>query len=84
MIVTEWDSFRDLDWPRIRSLMQRPLVLDGRNLLNGKEMVAMDSSIKAWAYRPQRPGVQMRPNPSSAAGAEASHLRKQAVSYGDS
>jgi len=41
MIVTEWDSFKELDWPRIRDLMQRPLVLDGRNLLNGKEMVAM-------------------------------------------
>ncbi len=41
MIVTEWDSFRDLDWLRIRNLMQRPLVLDGRNLLNGKEMAAM-------------------------------------------
>ncbi len=41
MIVTEWDTFKELDWPRIRDLMQRPLVLDGRNLLNGKEMVAM-------------------------------------------
>jgi UDPglucose 6-dehydrogenase len=41
MIVTEWDSFKELDWPRIRKLMQRPLVLDGRNLLDGKEMVAM-------------------------------------------
>ena len=41
MIVTEWDSFKELDWRRIKSLMQRPLVLDGRNLLNGDEMRAM-------------------------------------------
>ena len=41
MIVTEWDSFKELDWRRIRSLMQRPLILDGRNLLNGDDMLAM-------------------------------------------
>ena len=33
MIVTEWESFKNLDWLRVKSLMQRPLVLDGRNLL---------------------------------------------------
>jgi UDPglucose 6-dehydrogenase len=41
MIVTEWDSFKELDWRRIRSLMGRPLILDGRNLLNSDEMRAM-------------------------------------------
>jgi UDPglucose 6-dehydrogenase len=41
MIVTEWDSFKELDWRRIKSLMQRPLILDGRNLLNGDEMRAL-------------------------------------------
>ncbi len=38
MIVTEWESFRHLDWSRIASLMQRPLVLDGRNLLDRDQM----------------------------------------------
>jgi UDPglucose 6-dehydrogenase len=38
MIVTEWESFKYLDWSRIGSLMQRPLVLDGRNLLDREEM----------------------------------------------
>ena len=41
MIVTEWESFKNLDWLRVKSLMQRPLVLDGRNLLDGDEMQAM-------------------------------------------
>lgn len=41
MIVTEWDSFKELDWRRMKSLMQRPLILDGRNLLNGDIMLAM-------------------------------------------
>jgi UDPglucose 6-dehydrogenase len=34
LILTEWDDFRVLDWPRIRGIMARPLVLDGRNLLS--------------------------------------------------
>jgi len=41
MIVTEWASFKELDWIRIRNLMLRPLVLDGRNLLNRDDMVAL-------------------------------------------
>ncbi len=38
MIMTEWESFAQLDWQRIRDLMLRPLVLDGRNLLNAEQM----------------------------------------------
>ncbi|HME58190.1 MAG TPA: UDP binding domain-containing protein, partial [Terracidiphilus sp.] len=41
MIVTEWPEFKALDWQRMRDTMLRPLILDGRNLLNGEEMVAM-------------------------------------------
>jgi UDPglucose 6-dehydrogenase len=41
MIVTEWDEFKHLNWERIRDSMARPLILDGRNLLNGEEMVAL-------------------------------------------
>ena len=41
MIVTEWEAYKTLDWQRIRDSMLRPLILDGRNLLNGEEMVAM-------------------------------------------
>ena len=38
LIATEWDEFRKLDWERIREVMARPLILDGRNLLLPKEM----------------------------------------------
>lgn len=34
MIVTEWECFKELDWTRVRSSMRRPLILDGRNLLD--------------------------------------------------
>jgi UDPglucose 6-dehydrogenase len=33
LILTEWDDFRQLDWERIYGMMARPLVIDGRNLL---------------------------------------------------
>jgi len=41
MIVTEWEVFKTLDWQRIKHSMLRPLILDGRNLLNGNEMAAL-------------------------------------------
>lgn len=38
LILTEWEEFRQLDWERIRGLMARPLLIDGRNLLNPAAM----------------------------------------------
>ncbi len=38
LIATEWPEFKSLDWSRIHQSMQRPLVLDGRNLLDVDEM----------------------------------------------
>jgi UDPglucose 6-dehydrogenase len=38
LILTEWPEFRSLDWKRVRQLMLRPLVLDGRNLLDPATM----------------------------------------------
>jgi len=32
LIVTEWNEFRRPDFPRMRQLMRRPMILDGRNL----------------------------------------------------
>jgi len=39
LILTEWEEFRQLDWERIYKLMARPLVIDGRNLLDPKAML---------------------------------------------
>lgn len=41
LIATEWSDFRGLDWKRIRDLMARPLVFDGRNLLDPDNMKAL-------------------------------------------
>jgi UDPglucose 6-dehydrogenase len=37
VIVTEWPELRDLARPEIRDLMARPLIIDGRNLLDPGE-----------------------------------------------
>ncbi|HEV2387557.1 MAG TPA: UDP-glucose/GDP-mannose dehydrogenase family protein [Candidatus Acidoferrales bacterium] len=38
IVATEWPEFASLDWQRIRDSMARPLVLDGRNLLDPKRI----------------------------------------------
>jgi UDPglucose 6-dehydrogenase len=39
LIVTEWDEFRQLDWDRLRSVVEHPLVVDGRNMFDGGEVI---------------------------------------------
>lgn len=34
VLVTEWQQFRDLDYSKMASLMNSPLLIDGRNLLD--------------------------------------------------
>ncbi len=41
LILTEWPEYRALDWERIRNSMLRPLLLDGRNLLDPSKMEAL-------------------------------------------
>jgi UDPglucose 6-dehydrogenase len=33
LIATEWDEFRQMNWERLRSSVERPLIVDGRNML---------------------------------------------------
>jgi len=40
LIATEWDEFKTLDWERVRDAMDRPLILDGRNILSPKDIKA--------------------------------------------
>ncbi len=41
ILATEWSEFRRLDLARIRDIMRRPLLIDGRNLYDPAEMVAL-------------------------------------------
>ena len=36
VLATAWSQFRSLDFDRLRTLVQRPLILDGRNFLDGE------------------------------------------------
>jgi len=38
LLLTEWREFRLPDWERVRELMKVPLILDGRNIYNSKEL----------------------------------------------
>jgi UDPglucose 6-dehydrogenase len=38
LVVTEWSEFRRPDFDRMRQLMKRPLILDGRNIYEPEVM----------------------------------------------
>jgi UDPglucose 6-dehydrogenase len=51
VIVTEWDAFRALDLPRIKSLLKRPVLVDLRNIYRPDEM-ALNGFIYVGVGRP--------------------------------
>lgn len=40
-LLTEWDEFKQLDWEKVKSLLKLPIVVDGRNILDPKQMVKL-------------------------------------------
>jgi UDPglucose 6-dehydrogenase len=34
LIVTEWDEFRSIDWDRLSTVVERPLIVDCRNMMD--------------------------------------------------
>jgi UDPglucose 6-dehydrogenase len=38
LIVTEWDEFRQMDWKRLLSAVEQPVVVDGRNMFVPEEI----------------------------------------------
>ncbi|SEG97285.1 UDPglucose 6-dehydrogenase [Nonomuraea solani] len=41
IVVTEWPQLKEVDWARAAGTMRRPVLFDGRNLLNPAEMRAL-------------------------------------------
>ncbi|HTE18142.1 MAG TPA: UDP binding domain-containing protein, partial [Armatimonadota bacterium] len=39
LLITEWPEFQDVNWSRLASVMRRPLVVDGRNVLDRAEIL---------------------------------------------
>jgi len=38
LALTEWEEFQRLDWTKVRQVMARPLILDGRNMFSRATM----------------------------------------------
>ncbi len=38
LIITEWDEFKELDFAKVKRLLRRPLIIDGRNIYDQKVM----------------------------------------------
>nr|CBX31413.1 UDP-glucose 6-dehydrogenase tuaD [uncultured Desulfobacterium sp.] len=38
VVVTEWDEFRNIDMKAVKSLMKKPVVIDGRNIYDKDEL----------------------------------------------
>jgi UDPglucose 6-dehydrogenase len=38
ILVTEWQEFRNLDFDAMKALLKKPIIIDGRNVYNPKEM----------------------------------------------
>ena len=65
VIGTEWPAFRTIDWARLRPLMRRPIVVDGRRLLDPAELAAAGFDY----IRVGSSGAAGRAEPLRAAGA---------------
>lgn len=39
-VITEWNEFREPDFDKVKSLMKRPVIFDGRNIYDGKKLKA--------------------------------------------
>jgi UDPglucose 6-dehydrogenase len=40
VLVTEWDEFRCADWKELHNAMRNRIVIDGRNALNERDVIA--------------------------------------------
>jgi UDPglucose 6-dehydrogenase len=40
LIVTEWDEFRQVDWRRLAKIVERTLIIDGRNTLSPQDVAS--------------------------------------------
>src|SRR2546429_8522453 len=59
LILTEWPEFRQLDWKRVYDAMSRPLIVDGRNLLDPATMTELGFEYHGFV----RPLAKPQPHP---------------------
>ena len=59
LILTEWPEFRQLDWKRIYDAMRRPLIVDGRNLLDPATMMELGFEYHSFGRPLEKPLPQL-------------------------
>jgi UDPglucose 6-dehydrogenase len=64
-IVTEWQEFRNPDFEVLRRLMNRPVIVDGRNLYDPAQMAELGFTYASVGRQTARPGK----SPTAAAAA---------------
>jgi len=47
LVCTEWNEFKQLDLPRLHSIMRQPIVVDGRNIYELERMRALGFAYRA-------------------------------------
>src|SRR5438105_2921507 len=62
LILTEWPEFRQLDWTRIYDAMSRPLIVDGRNLLDPATMTELGFEYHGFGRPLEKPQPQLVPS----------------------
>ncbi len=61
IIVTEWNEFKNLNFERISGLMQRPLILDGRNLYDPERLRRLGFEYHSIGRMSAKPGLKPAP-----------------------
>ncbi|QMV40780.1 UDP-glucose dehydrogenase family protein [Cohnella cholangitidis] len=51
LLCTEWNDYQHIGWERMKKIMNRPNVFDGRNMLSAKQMKAMGYHYEGIGYR---------------------------------
>jgi UDPglucose 6-dehydrogenase len=59
LIVTEWDEFRAIDWQRVRSIVERPLIVDGRNMFNATDVTSQGFHYVSIGRAPKLPASEV-------------------------
>ncbi len=56
MLVTEWNEFRQLDLPRLKELMRRPIFIDCRNVYKPQRMIDAGFRYRSFGRGIERQG----------------------------
>jgi UDPglucose 6-dehydrogenase len=55
VIVTEWEEFRRVNWEAVRSIVERPLIVDGRNMLDPADVTGHGFEYVSVGRRSAKP-----------------------------